>query len=62
MLGLNPILLQTSHVAARLNGYLVGVGKQENLEKDIEKLGLPQKIAEFVRNSFKQNEGGSLYC
>jgi len=29
-LGLNPGLLQTSHVAAKLNGYLVGVGGVNN--------------------------------
>lgn len=61
-LGLTPELLQTSHVAARLNGYLVGVGTLENFEKDIPKLALTDKIASFVRAQLIENEGGSLYC
>lgn len=61
-LGLTPELLQTSHVAARLNGYLVGVGTQENLAKDIVTLGLSDKIAEYVQRHYEENKGGSLYC
>lgn len=61
-LGLTPALLQTSHIAARLNSYLVGVGDLQDLEKDISKLGLTDKIASYVRSQWKQNEGGSLYC
>ncbi|KAL3276257.1 hypothetical protein HHI36_020972 [Cryptolaemus montrouzieri] len=61
-LGLTPELFQTSHLAARLNGYLVGVGKLEDFEKESEKLGLSEKISSFVRTQWKQNEGGSLYC
>jgi peptide-methionine (S)-S-oxide reductase len=61
-LGLTPELLQTSHVAARLNGYLVGVGKLEDFEKDVVKLALNDKIASFVRTQLIENEGGNLYC
>ncbi|XP_045462020.1 peptide methionine sulfoxide reductase [Harmonia axyridis] len=61
-LGLTPELLQKSHIAARLNGYLVGVGKIEALESDCVKLGLPEKISNYVHKQWKQNEGGSLYC
>lgn len=61
-LGLTPELLQTSHVATKLNGYLVGVGKEEDLEKDVTKLGLSDKIAVYVRRHFKENVGGNLYC
>lgn len=62
ILGLTPTLLQTSHIAARLNGYLVGVGKHKNLEKDLNKFGLPDNVADYVRTRFNENEGGSLYC
>lgn len=62
ILGLTPTLLQTSQIAARLNGYLVGVGKSENLDKDIKKFGLPENVADYVRTRFRENEGGSLYC
>ncbi|KAG5887831.1 hypothetical protein JTB14_022689 [Gonioctena quinquepunctata] len=61
-LGLTPELLQTSHVAARLNGYIAGVGKEEDFERDVVKLGLPEKVAKFVRDHLKENAGGSLYC
>ncbi|KAJ8911421.1 hypothetical protein NQ315_005954 [Exocentrus adspersus] len=61
-LGLTPELLQSSHVAARLNGYIVGVGKEDDYEKDIAKLGLSDKIANYVRRHLKENAGGNLYC
>ncbi|KAJ8966844.1 hypothetical protein NQ317_016224 [Molorchus minor] len=59
---LTPELLQTSHTAARLNGYLAGVGKEEDFEKDAAKLGLTEKMASYIRRHFKDNFGGSLYC
>lgn len=61
-MNLTPELLQKSHAAARLNGYLVGVGKFEDFEKDVITLGLSDKIINFVRNQMQENEGGSLYC
>lgn len=61
-LGLTSELLQKSHIATRLNGYLVGVGILEDIEKDIIKLGLTEKMANYIRTQWKQNEGGSLYC
>ncbi|CAG9862587.1 unnamed protein product [Phyllotreta striolata] len=61
-LNLTPQLLQTSHVAARLNGYVAGVGKPEELEQDIIKLGLSEKAAEYLRIQYKDNIGGTLYC
>lgn len=62
ILELTPTLLQTSNIAARLNGYLVGVGKLKHLEQDIKRFGLPENVADYVRSRFKDNEGGSLYC
>nr|CAH7713277.1 unnamed protein product [Callosobruchus chinensis] len=61
-LGLTPALLQSSHVATRLNGYIVGVGKQEDFEKDVVTLGLSEKMAKYVRSHLLENEGGNLYC
>ncbi|KAJ8968520.1 hypothetical protein NQ314_002271 [Rhamnusium bicolor] len=48
--------------AARLNGYLVGVGKEDDYSKDVVKLGLSDKIASYVQRHLKENEGGNLYC
>lgn len=62
VLGLTPKLLQTSHIASRLNGYLVGVGSPENVAKDLISLGLSDKIAEYVKRHYEENKGGSLYC
>ncbi|KAK9881616.1 hypothetical protein WA026_016488 [Henosepilachna vigintioctopunctata] len=61
-LGITPENLKTSHLAARLNGYLAGVGKLEDLEKDCIELGLPEKTSTYVKAQWKQNEGGTLYC
>uniref|UniRef100_A0AAR5PSU7 peptide-methionine (S)-S-oxide reductase n=1 Tax=Dendroctonus ponderosae TaxID=77166 RepID=A0AAR5PSU7_DENPD len=61
-LNISPDQLQTSQIAARLNGYLAGVGKLQDLEKDVKVLGIPEKIASFVKIQYLDNEGGSLYC
>lgn len=61
-LELGPTLLQTSHLAARLNGYLVGIGKEEDFEKDIKTLGLDQNVAEYIRKYYRENKGGNLFC
>ncbi|XP_011564039.3 peptide methionine sulfoxide reductase [Plutella xylostella] len=61
-LGLDSAKLQTSHLAARLNGYLVGVGGMNQFEKEVAKLGLSDEQAEYVRRELKRNEGGGLMC
>lgn len=61
-LDLTPELLQTSHVAARLNGYLVGVGGLDQFEAEVGTLGLTEEQAQYVRNYLIQNEGGALSC
>ncbi|XP_065090963.1 peptide methionine sulfoxide reductase-like [Ochlerotatus camptorhynchus] len=61
-LDLTPELLQTSHLAARLNGYLVGVGGLPQFEEEVGKLGLTEEQAQYVRNYLIQNEGGGLSC
>lgn len=61
-LGLNTKLLQTSFVAARLNGYLAGVGGVKQFEEEADSLGLSKKQIAYVLHYVKENEGGGLYC
>jgi peptide-methionine (S)-S-oxide reductase len=61
-IGLTPSLLQASHIACRLNGYLVGVGGVEQFDKESSILGLTAKQVEYVRKYVIQNEGGGLSC
>lgn len=61
-LGLDSPLLQTSHVAARLNGYLVGIGGLEQFLKEADHLGLDPEQREYVKRHVIENEGGNLYC
>ncbi|XP_058462848.1 peptide methionine sulfoxide reductase-like isoform X2 [Malaya genurostris] len=49
-LGLTPDLLMTSHVAARLNGYLAGCGDLEQFETETEYLGLSEEQIQYVKN------------
>lgn len=59
---LNSRLLQDSHVAARLNGYVAGVGSEEMLNKELETFGLPDNLVEYVRVVHKTMKGSGLYC
>lgn len=61
-IGLTPELLQTSHVAARLNGYLIGVGGLEQFESEAPRLGLDTEHIRYVRNYVIENEGGGIFC
>lgn len=61
-LGMDSARLQTSHLAARLNGYLVGVGGKAQFEEEVGKLGLNEKQADYVRKELERNEGGGLAC
>ncbi|XP_050092567.1 peptide methionine sulfoxide reductase [Anopheles aquasalis] len=61
-IGLTPELLQTSHVAARLNGYLIGVGGLEQFESEAPWLGLDTEHIHYVRNYVIENEGGGIFC
>lgn len=64
-LGLGPSsskLLQTSHVAAKLNGYLVGVGGSKQFAEEAKDLGLNDRQIEYVMKYVKENEGGGLTC
>lgn len=61
-MGLTADQLQTSHVATRLNGYVIGLGGIEQFNKEAEKLGLTEKMADYVRALLKKYEGGNLSC
>ncbi|KAL7021412.1 hypothetical protein ACKWTF_011860 [Chironomus riparius] len=64
-LGLSPTsskLLQTSYVATKLNGYLVGVGGSKQFLEEAESLGLTDKQIQYVLKYVKENEGGGLSC
>lgn len=61
-LGLNSELLQTSHVAAKLNGYLVGVGGVKQFLAEADSVGLNDSQKEYVRHYVEKNEGGGLFC
>lgn len=61
-IGLTPELLAKSHVAARLNGYLIGVGGLEQFDKDTDRLGLSNDQAQYVRDYVRENEGGGIFC
>jgi peptide-methionine (S)-S-oxide reductase len=64
-LGLGPSaskLLQTSHLAAKLNGYLVGVGGAKQFDEEAKELGLNERQIEYVMKHVKENEGGGLTC
>lgn len=61
-ISLTPSLLQTSHLASRLNGYLVGVGGLEQFNEEVERLKLTEKMADYVRKQIHKNQGGNLFC
>ncbi|KAF5269967.1 hypothetical protein FQR65_LT05766 [Abscondita terminalis] len=60
VLMLTPELLQKSHVAARLNGYVAGVGTQDALDKDLTSFKLEQKYVDYVKQVFARNKGSGL--
>ncbi|KAA0190304.1 hypothetical protein HAZT_HAZT004092 [Hyalella azteca] len=53
MLDLDPSKegLMSSHVAARLNGYMGGYGSRAAFEEEWPRLGLSEKCAEYVRKN-----------
>lgn len=61
-LALTPELLQTSYVAAKLNGYVAGVGGVKQFLAEADSLGLNESQKEYVQHHVAENEGGGLYC
>ncbi|KAF4526650.1 hypothetical protein B566_EDAN015201 [Ephemera danica] len=54
--------LTSSHIAARLNGYLVGLGGVKQFDEEAETLGLTGDLAKQVRQCVIKNEGKGLFC
>lgn len=61
-LELTSELLQKSYVAAKLNGYLVGIGTPEQFDKEAPEMGLNKTQYEYVRRYVIQNQGAGLSC
>lgn len=61
-LNLTSELLLTSHVAAKLNGYLVGVGGVKQFLSEVDSLGLDAEQRKYVQRYVEKNEGGGLFC
>jgi peptide-methionine (S)-S-oxide reductase len=59
---LTPRLLQTSYVATKLNGYIVGVGGSAQFLGEAETLGLTKEQTKYINKLVTENEGGALYC
>ncbi|XP_035721565.1 peptide methionine sulfoxide reductase-like isoform X2 [Vespa mandarinia] len=55
-------ILRTSPLAAKLNGYIAGVGSLEQLEKDLPNFGLSDKAAQYIKKYLIKNQGTGLYC
>ncbi len=51
-----------SHVAARLNGYIGGYGNPKDFDEEWPKLGLNEKMAEYVRKELIRNGGAGRAC
>jgi peptide-methionine (S)-S-oxide reductase len=54
--------LKSSHLAARLNGYVVGKGGVAQFDSEVKKLVLDEKTAELIRDLVLKNEGRQLVC
>uniref|UniRef100_A0A8D8Y6A0 peptide-methionine (S)-S-oxide reductase n=1 Tax=Cacopsylla melanoneura TaxID=428564 RepID=A0A8D8Y6A0_9HEMI len=53
---------KTSHVASRLNGYVVGFGGVKQFEEEADKLGLSDDVKTYVRKYVVQYEGSGMMC
>lgn len=61
-LQLNSELLIKSFVAAKLNGYLVGVDSLKQFEKESSEFGLSPAQINYVKKYVIENEGAGLSC
>lgn len=61
-IGLNSKLLQSSHVASKLNGYLVGIVSTQQYLAEVKDLGLTQAQIDYVKRYVVENQGGGLSC
>lgn len=61
-LGIKGNLLKTSHVAARLNGYVIGQATEKQFEDEAPKLGLSKDTIDYVREYVKKYQGQGFVC
>ncbi|XP_055608896.1 peptide methionine sulfoxide reductase-like [Uranotaenia lowii] len=61
-LNLTTDLLQTSHVAARLNGFLGGAGSLEQFELESQHLNLSPEQIQYVKNFLIENPDMGISC
>ncbi|KAJ9575903.1 hypothetical protein L9F63_007215 [Diploptera punctata] len=54
--------VKSSHVAAKLNGYVVGRGGVAQYDKEVKKFGLDENTVKYVRDLVVKNEGRDLVC
>lgn len=54
--------LINSHVAARLNGYVVGQGGIDQFEAEASKLKLDESAIQYVKQLVIKYEGQGLHC
>jgi peptide-methionine (S)-S-oxide reductase len=54
--------VKSSHLAARLNGYVVGKGGLAQFDAEVKELGLDDNTAKIVRDLVAENEGRQLVC
>jgi len=54
--------LKSSHLAARLNGYVVGRGGLAQFDAEVSHLGLDEKTADYIRKLVVKYEGQGLFC
>jgi len=57
-LDIDPDDLITNHVAARINGYIGGYGKPSMFDAEWEKLGINEKMADYVRKQLIKSHRG----
>lgn len=63
LLGLNSLEdLVSSHIAARLNGYVVGRGGVKQFDAEAPKLGINEELATEIRKYVAKHEGQGLFC
>ncbi|KAL7307371.1 hypothetical protein TKK_0000558 [Trichogramma kaykai] len=62
-LGLKSALeLQTSPLAAKLNGFVAGAVSPSEFEEQVKSLELSDKALQYVRKHVIDNQGSGLYC
>jgi len=54
--------LVNSHIAARLNGYIVGRGGVKQFDEEAPRLGINEDLAKEIRKYVVKFEGQGLFC